>query len=100
MSQQKILIVEDDPTLLDLLKYNLEKEGYITIKAEDGVKALEAARSSQPDFIILDLMLPKMSGFEVCRILRQEMDVPIMMLTAKEDEIDKVVGLDLGADDY
>lgn len=100
MPQQKILIVEDESTLLEVLKYNLEKEGYTTITAEDGLKAVEMARNSQPDFIILDLMLPKMSGFEVCRILRQEMAVPIMILTAKEDEIDKVVGLDLGADDY
>jgi two-component system OmpR family response regulator len=100
MPQQKILIVEDESTLQEVLKYNLEKEGYATVTAGDGIKALEAARSSLPDFIILDLMLPKMSGFEVCRILRQEMAVPIMMLTAKEDEIDKVVGLDLGADDY
>ena len=95
MSANKILIVEDDPILLDTLKYNLTKEGYTALTAEDGLKALEIAHSSQPDFIILDLMLPSMSGFEVCRILRKEMAVPILILTAKEDEIDKVVGLDL-----
>jgi two-component system OmpR family response regulator len=96
----KILIVEDDPNLLEALKYNARKEGYETITAVDGVQALEEARINKPDLIILDIMLPKMSGFEVCRILRKEMTVPILMLTARDDEVDKVVGLDLGADDY
>jgi two-component system OmpR family response regulator len=95
-----VLIVEDDQTLLSVLEYNLAKEGYNVVTAADGVEALEAARRDKPDLIILDIMLPKMSGFEVCRILRKEMTVPILMLTAREDEIDKVVGLDLGADDY
>ena len=100
MANSKILIVEDDRTLLSVLEYNLTKEGYSVVTAVDGVEALEVARKDKPDFIILDIMLPKMSGFEVCRILRKEMTVPILMLTAKDEEIDKVVGLDLGADDY
>ncbi len=100
MANGKILIVEDDRTLLSVLEYNLTKEGYGVVTAVDGVEALEVARKDKPDFIILDIMLPKMSGFEVCRILRKEMTVPILMLTAKDEEIDKVVGLDLGADDY
>ncbi len=96
----KILIVEDDVNLLEALKYNVRKEGYDTISAVDGVQALEIARRDKPDLLLLDIMLPKMSGFEVCRILRKEMTVPILMLTARDDEVDKVVGLDLGADDY
>jgi two-component system, OmpR family, response regulator len=100
MANSKVLIVEDDQTLLSVLEYNLAKEGYNVVTATDGVQALEAARRVKPDLIILDIMLPKMSGFEVCRILRKEMTVPILMLTAKDDEIDKIAGLDLGADDY
>ncbi len=96
----KILIVEDDPNLLEALKYNVRKEGHDAVTAVDGVQALEVARIDKPDLIILDIMLPKMSGFEVCRILRKEMTVPILMLTARDDEIDKVAGLDFGADDY
>ena len=96
----KILIVEDDPNLLEALKYNVSKEGYDTVTAIDGVQALEVARTNKPDLIVLDIMLPKMSGFEVCRILRKEMSVPILILTARDDEVDKVVGLDFGADDY
>ena len=95
-----ILVVEDDPNILEALKYNLGREGYDTLTAVDGAQAIEAARASKPDLIILDIMLPKMSGFEVCRILRKEMAVPIIMLTARDDEIDKITGLDLGADDY
>jgi DNA-binding response OmpR family regulator len=75
----KILIVEDDPNILEVLKYNLGKEGYATLTAIDGVQALESARTSKPDLIVLDIMLPKMSGFEVCRILRKEMAIPIIM---------------------
>ncbi|MBN1188508.1 MAG: response regulator transcription factor [Dehalococcoidales bacterium] len=100
MADKHILVIEDDTTLLEMLKYNLIKEGYEVATATDGVQGLESARTQKPDFIILDVMLPKMNGFEVCRILRQEMTVPIFILTAKDDEIDKVVGLDLGADDY
>ncbi|MBI4268012.1 MAG: response regulator transcription factor [Chloroflexi bacterium] len=96
----KILVVEDDRNLLDTLKYNLRKEGYDVITAADGAEALDTARSEKPDLIILDIMLPKLNGFEVCRILRKEMTVPILMLTAKAEEIDKIVGLEIGADDY
>ena len=100
MAGSKILVVEDDKTLLDVLKYNLSKEGYGVATAVDGVQALEVARAEKPDLVILDIMLPKLDGFEVCRILRKEMTVPILMLTAKTEEIDKVVGLELGTDDY
>jgi two-component system OmpR family response regulator len=100
MVGSKILIVEDDPNLLDTLKYNLLKEGYSIIAAADGAKAVEIARNQKPDLIVLDVMLPKLSGFEVCRILRKDMSVPIMMLTAKTEEVDKIVGLEIGADDY
>lgn len=96
----KILIVEDDRNLLDTLKYNLDKDGYEVVTAIDGAEALEVARREKPGLILLDIMLPKMSGFEVCRILRKEMTVPILMLTAKADETDKIVGLEIGADDY
>jgi len=96
----KVLVVEDDPNLLDTLAYNLRKEGYRVITAADGLKAVDIARSEQPDLIILDIMLPGLSGFEVCRILRREMTVPILMLTAKDEETDKIVGLEIGADDY
>jgi DNA-binding response OmpR family regulator len=97
---KKILIVEDEPTLLATLRYNLEREGYIVSTAADGEVALSLARSERPHLVVLDIMLPKLDGFEVCRILRRETAVPILMLTAKTDEVDKVVGLELGADDY
>ena len=100
MGGSKILVVEDDRNLLEVLKYNLVKEGYEVLTAADGVQALDAARSNKPDLIVLDIMLPKLDGFEVCRILRTEMTAPILMLTAKAGETDKVVGLELGADDY
>jgi two-component system OmpR family response regulator len=100
MADSRILVVEDDTNLLDTLKYNLVKDGYEVITAADGARALEIARAEKPDLIILDLMLPQLSGFEVCRILRKEMTVPIIMLTARTDEVDKVVGLEIGADDY
>jgi two-component system OmpR family response regulator len=96
----KILIVEDDRNLLDTLKYNLRKEGYNAVAAVDGTEALDVARREKPDLIILDIMLPKLSGFDVCRILRKEMIIPILMLTAKDEEVDKIVGLEIGADDY
>jgi DNA-binding response OmpR family regulator len=97
---EKILIVEDEPALQDTLAYNLNRQGYTTETAADGRAALESARRSQPDLILLDIMLPGMDGFEVCRLLRQEMNVPILMLTARDDEIDRVIGLEVGADDY
>ena len=99
-SNNKILIVEDDHNLLTTLKYNLQKDGYNVAMAIDGAEAVETARKEKPDLIILDVMLPKINGFEVCRILRKEMIVPILMLTAKTEETDKVVGLEIGADDY
>ena len=100
MIGNKILIVEDDQNLLATLKYNLLKESYDVIMAIDGAQAIEIARRERPELIVLDVMLPKLSGFEVCRILRKEMIVPILMLTAKTEEIDKIVGLEIGADDY
>jgi len=99
-TKDKILVVEDEPTLLETLEYNLTRQGYHVITASDGVTAVERARRERPDVILLDIMLPKMDGFEVCRTLRKEMNVPILMLTARDDEIDKVVGLEVGADDY
>ncbi len=96
----KVLVVEDEPALLDTLEYNLTKQGYSVSTAKDGLKALEIARAVDPDLMILDVMLPGLDGFEVCRILRQEMSLPILFLTAKADEIDKIVGLEVGADDY
>jgi DNA-binding response OmpR family regulator len=97
---KRILVVEDDATIRDTLTFNLKKEGYAVTVAEDGAAALTQARSTKPDLVLLDLMLPELNGLEVCRILRQESNVPIIMLTAKESEVDKVVGLQLGADDY
>ena len=95
-----ILVVDDEPTLVATLKYNLERESFHVLEAADGEAALEAARAGRPDLIVLDLMLPGLSGLEVCRILRKETRVPIIMLTAKDAEVDKVVGLETGADDY
>ena len=100
MASAKILIVEDDANLLATLKYNLSRESYDVVTAIDGAQALEVAHKEKPDLIILDIMLPELSGYEVCRILRKEMIVPVLMLTAKTEEIDKVVGLEIGADDY
>jgi two-component system OmpR family response regulator len=100
MAGKRVLVVEDDPTLLDVLRYNLAKEGYEVLTAADGAAGLETARGGKPDLVILDVMLPKMDGYEVCRILRRETTVPIMMLTAKTEETDRVVGLEVGADDY
>jgi DNA-binding response OmpR family regulator len=97
---EKILVVEDEPSLQETLIYNLEKQGYQVQAAGDGRLAIEAARKMIPDLIILDIMLPELDGFEVCKILRKEMTVPILMLTARDDEIDRVVGLEVGADDY
>jgi len=96
----KILVVEDDDALRETLAYNLGREDYNVRAVEDGLSALEAARKDHPDLVLLDLMLPGMDGIEVCRILRQEMNVPILILTARDDEIDRVVGLEIGADDY
>jgi DNA-binding response OmpR family regulator len=95
-----ILIVEDDANTATLVKTYLEREGFATITAEDGEKALQLARKQRPGFVILDIMLPKIDGWEVCRQLRTFTDVPVLMLTAREEEIDRVTGLSLGADDY
>lgn len=97
---QKILIVDDELPIIQALSYNLNHTGYQVFVARDGEEALIQARQHMPDLIILDLMLPKMDGLDVCRILRSERDVPIIMLTARDDEIDRIVGLELGADDY
>jgi DNA-binding response OmpR family regulator len=97
---EKILVVEDEPSLQETLVYNLEKQGYDVQAVGDGRLAIEAARARTPDLIVLDIMLPGLDGFEVCKILRKEMTVPILMLTARDDEIDRVVGLEVGADDY
>jgi len=99
-AKPKILVVEDEPTLVDTLEYNLTRQDYTVSTATDGFTALEKARTERPDLIVLDVMLPGLDGFEICRILRQEMSTPILMLTARDDEIDKVVGLEVGADDY
>lgn len=96
----KILIVEDEPALLDTLVYNLARQGYTVETASDGQAAIATSRQFQPDLVVLDIMLPVLDGFEVCRILRQETNVPIVMLTARDDEIDRVIGLEMGADDY
>jgi DNA-binding response OmpR family regulator len=95
-----ILIVEDEDSIRQTLRYNLAQEGYAVSEAVTGSEALAAARKHRPDLILLDLMLPELSGLEVCRVLRQEMSTPIIMLTAKGTELDKVVGLQVGADDY
>ena len=99
-SSTTVLVVEDEPTLASALSYNLRKNGFAVVSEVDGVAGLQAARRDRPDVIILDIMMPKMDGLEVCRRLRAESDVPILMLTAKSEEMDKVVGLELGADDY
>jgi len=96
----KVLVVEDELTLRETLEYSLVRQGYDVFTAADGRAGLAEARAQRPDLIILDLMLPGLDGFEVCRILRQETPVPILMLTARADEVDKIVGLEVGADDY
>ncbi|MBN1247148.1 MAG: response regulator transcription factor [Anaerolineae bacterium] len=103
---EKILVVDDEQPIIDVLTYNLQRANYEVVVAWDGVEALALAHDAQPDLIILDLMLPKMDGIEVCRTLRSESrvlgkpDIPIIMLTARDEEIDRVLGLELGADDY
>jgi len=97
---EKILIVDDELTLQETLAYNLKHQGYHVETAGNGLEAIQKAKEIQPDLILLDIMLPGMDGFEVCRVIRREMNVPILMLTARDDEIDRVVGLEVGADDY
>ncbi len=97
---EKILIVDDEKPIVDSIKYTLYKEGYDVVVSYDGEDALEKVRKENPDLIILDIMLPKLSGLEVCRIIRRTSNVPIIMLTARGEDMDRVVGLELGADDY
>ena len=100
-AQKTILIVEDEKNIVDILRFNLQREGYRTVEAYDGADGLEKARKENPDLILLDVMLPKMIGFDVCRTLREEgNNVPVIILTAREEEADKVSGLEIGADDY
>lgn len=96
----QILVVEDDNTLSEMIQYNLQRQGYDVLLAGDGRIGVQLAREHNPDLIVLDVMLPGIDGFEVCRILRKELSVPILMLTARTEEIDKIVGLEMGADDY
>jgi two-component system alkaline phosphatase synthesis response regulator PhoP len=100
MAIPKILVVDDEPEVTDLLAYNLRKSGYEPLVAADGREALRLARQARPDLILLDLMLPELDGLDVCRELRKTSAVPIIMITARGEEIDRVVGLELGADDY
>lgn len=100
MADTCVLVIEDEENLVEVLRYNLEREGYRVLSAHDGAQGLETARRDRPDLVILDVMLPSMDGLEICRILRRESPVPILMLTARGEEIDRVVGLELGADDY
>jgi two-component system response regulator VicR len=96
----KILVVDDEASIVNIISYNLKKEGYEVITASDGEEGYERAIAEQPDLLLLDIMMPKMDGYEVCRKLREKSDMPIIMLTARADEVDKVLGLEMGADDY
>ena len=99
--KQRVLIVEDEKNIVDILRFNLHKEGYDTLEAFDGITGLRLALEEAPDLILLDLMLPGMDGFEVCRLLRDKgRNTPVLIITAREEEKDKILGLDLGADDY
>ena len=99
--QQTVLIVEDEKNIVDILRFNLQKEGYATLEAFDGVTGLRLALDENPDLILLDLMLPEMNGFEVCKLLRDKgRSTPVLIITAREEEKDKILGLDTGADDY
>lgn len=95
-----ILVVDDEPAIRDLLKYNLEREGYRIIEASDGVEGVNMALEQKPDIMLLDIMLPKLDGLSVCKRVKNSLNIPIIMLTAKSEEIDTIVGLELGADDY
>lgn len=96
----KVLVVDDEEPIADILKYNLENEGYEVVVAYNGQEAIELTKSEEPDIVLLDIMLPEKDGMEVCREIRKDFQMPIIMLTAKDSEIDKVLGLELGADDY
>jgi DNA-binding response OmpR family regulator len=99
-ADRRVLVIEDEANLAEALRYSLEAEGYHVMAAADGLHGLELARTGSPDLVILDVMLPGMDGLELCRLLRRESDVPVLMLTARGEEVDRVVGLELGADDY
>ncbi len=98
--EKTILIIDDEKAIVDILTFNLQREGYRVVSALDGEEGVEVATRENPDLILLDLMLPKMDGFEVCKYIRRSMTTPIIMLTAREEEVDKILGLELGADDY
>ncbi|ANB57171.1 transcriptional regulatory protein yycF [Anoxybacillus sp. B7M1] len=100
MMEKRILVVDDEKPIADILQFNLQREGYEVICAYDGIEALQKVEEIEPDLILLDIMLPQKDGMEVCREVRKKYDMPIIMLTAKDSEIDKVLGLELGADDY
>ena len=100
INQKTILVVDDEESIVELLVYNLQKEGYKTLQANDGVSAVEIATKEKPDLILLDVMLPNMDGISVCKRIRYSLNVPILMISAKDTELDKVVGLEMGADDY
>jgi DNA-binding response OmpR family regulator len=100
MAKQKILVVDDEPKIVSLVRAYLERDGYVVLTAADGRAAIDAASRERPDLIVLDLMLPQVDGLDVCRQVRRESNVPIVMLTARDEESDKLVGLELGADDY
>ena len=97
---KKVLIVDDEKAIVDILNHNLKREGYNTVQAYDGEEAIDLVKKENPDLVLLDVMLPKMDGFSVCKVIRQSTNIPIIMVTAKEDVVDKVIGLELGADDY
>ena len=97
---KKVLVVDDEQSIIDVLVYNLKKEGYETIEATDGITAVNMALEEKPDLMLLDIMLPKLDGLSVCKRVKNYLNIPILMLTAKDAEIDKIVGLELGADDY
>ena len=101
---KRILVVDDEKSIVDILRLNLQKEGYTVSEAYDGAEAVEKALAEnsedRPDLILLDVMLPEMNGFDVCKKIRESSTVPIVMITAREDEVDKVLGLEIGADDY
>ncbi len=100
MAKKTILVVDDEKPIVDILTYNLQKEGYSTLEANDGEEAIKIATEKKPDLILLDIMLPKVDGLTVCKKLRHTLNVPILILSAKDEEIDKILGLELGADDY